>query len=219
MRLHALSLQWLLLVSVSLCMCRTPILAEKLEPVPRCEHRWRHGERTATTRVGPKQEHHWKTAVRRGWDGRNPCVWGNKLFVTTAESDQQQKPDPENSGPGFTGLGGFLFSGGLSPPDVNCRWKVLCLNATTGSILWEQVAHEGRPSLQIHANNTYATETPVTDGERLIAYFGMTGVYCYDLAGKLLWSQDLAAYPMQFGWGTAGSPILLDDHVYINVTT
>jgi outer membrane protein assembly factor BamB len=163
---------------------------------------------------GPDKNILWKIALPGlGWS--QPVVWGDKLFVTTAESDQQPKPDPKNIGPGFTGLGGFLSSGGLNPPDVNYRWKVLCLDASTGGVLWEQVAHQGRPNLQIHANNSYATETPLTDGERLIAYFGMTGVYCYDLAGKLLWSKDLGAYPMQFGWGTGSSPILDDDHVYI----
>lgn len=69
--------------------------------------------------------------------------------------------------------------------------------------------------MQIHPNNTYASETPVTDGERLIAYFGMTGVYCFDLAGNQLWTKDLGVFPMQFGWGTGSSPLLAGDTVYI----
>jgi outer membrane protein assembly factor BamB len=57
-----------------------------------------------------------------GWS--QPIVWGDKLFVTTAEADQQQRPDPTNTGPGFTSFGGFLMSAGLNPPNVNYRWKV-----------------------------------------------------------------------------------------------
>jgi outer membrane protein assembly factor BamB len=100
------------------------------------------------------------------------------------------------------------------PKDVH-RWKVLCLDAATGNVAWERVAREGPPSMHIHANNTYASETPATDGERLIAYFGMTGVYCYDLAGNLLWQKDLGVYPTQFGWGTGSSPVLFEERVYL----
>jgi outer membrane protein assembly factor BamB len=78
-----------------------------------------------------------------------------------------------------------------------------------------QTAREGKPTMHIHPNNTYASETPVTDGERVIAYFGMTGVYCYDLDGTLVWSKDLGAYPMQFGWGTGSSLALHHDLVFV----
>ena len=54
-----------------------------------------------------------------------------------------------------------------------------------------------------HSSNTYATETPITDGKRVYAYFGMMGVYCYDLDGQLIWKKDLGSYPMRAGWGTA----------------
>ena len=53
------------------------------------------------------------------------------------------------------------------------------------------------------------------DGERIVAYFGSIGVFCYDFAGKLLWSKDLGSFPMQMDWGTASSPVLHGDLVYI----
>jgi outer membrane protein assembly factor BamB len=95
------------------------------------------------------------------------------------------------------------------------RWKVLCLDGATGKVLWEKTAHEGKPRIPKQAANTYASETPATDGERLVAYFGMTGVYCYDLSGNLLWSKDLGAYPMQMGWGTGSSPVLDEQRVFV----
>jgi outer membrane protein assembly factor BamB len=49
----------------------------------------------------------------------------------------------------------------------------------------------------------------------VIAYFGMTGIYCYDLAGNQLWTRDLGSHRMQFGWGTGSSPVLHDDYVYV----
>jgi outer membrane protein assembly factor BamB len=105
--------------------------------------------------------------------------------------------------------------GGGKPRDKTYRWNVLCLNGATGEILWERTAHEGEPRTPKHRNNTYASETPVTDGEHLVAYFGMTGLYCYDLSGTLLWSKDLGAYPMQLGWGSGSSPVLHDGRLFV----
>jgi len=190
-----------------------------------------------------------------GWS--QPVVWGEKIFVATAETDKEEKPRGGDWGPGggFFGPGGFGPRGGRrgeqpgpprgappdpsavqpgpetgppgfggppfgglgggEPPNVVYRWKVLCLDGATGKVLWEQTAHEGKPRTPKHRNNTYASETPVTDGERVVAYFGMTGVYCYDLSGNLLWGKDLGAYPMQMGWGSGSSPVLLGDRVFV----
>ncbi len=152
-----------------------------------------------------------------GWS--QPIVWGDQVFVTTAVTDTQEKPRGGQSGPGFSlfsarGISRAFFNGG-GPPKVTYRWKVLCLNGSTGNVLWEQLIHEGRPNIPIHRSNTYASETPVTDGERLIVYLGMLGVYCFDLSGELLWTKELGSYPMQYGWGTGSSPALHGDRVFV----
>jgi outer membrane protein assembly factor BamB len=165
---------------------------------------------------GPDKHVLWKIALPGiGWS--QPIVWGDKVFVTTAVSEHQAKPNAKNKGPGLSGYADFLSRGtvAIPPPNETHQWKVMCLDAATGKTLWEKVAREGRPRMTIHANNTYASETPVTDGERIIAYFGMTGVYCYDLSGEPLWTRDLGTRRMQFGWGTGSSPVLYGDLVYI----
>jgi outer membrane protein assembly factor BamB len=95
------------------------------------------------------------------------------------------------------------------------RWEVTCINLNTGKELWKQVAYKGNPKVKKHSLNSYASETPVTDGKRLYAYFGMTGLFCYDLNGKLLWQKDMAGYKTQNGWGTGSSPVVFDDILYI----
>jgi outer membrane protein assembly factor BamB len=159
----------------------------------------------------------WKVAVPGvGWS--QPVAWGDKIFLTTAVSEKQPKPDPKQMGPGVGGFAGFFSSGGgrnFEPPEAQYAWKVLCLDAKTGDHLWVKTPREGQPTIHIHANNTYASETPATDGERVVAYFGMTGVYCYDLAGELLWTKDIDAHPTQFGWGTGSSPLIHEDLVFI----
>jgi outer membrane protein assembly factor BamB len=169
----------------------------------------------------PERNVIWKSALPGiGWS--QPVAWDERVYVTTAESDDQAKPDVKNRGPGVGALDftlGRLLPGAaaarLEPPDAVFRWKVLCLDASSGKILWQQVAREGRPTVRVHPNNTYASETPVTDGQRLIAYFGMTGIYCYDVSGSQLWTRELGSFPMQYGWGTGSSPILFGDHVYV----
>jgi outer membrane protein assembly factor BamB len=147
----------------------------------------------------------WKVKVP-GIAWSQPITWGDKVFVTTAVTDKPVRPGAKYS----TG-----FDAPAKPPDVPYRWQVLCLDLATGKPVWEKTVREGKPNKPIHPNNSYASETPATDGERLIAYFGMTGLYCLDLSGKVLWSKDLGAYPTQFNWGSASSPVLYGDRVYV----
>lgn len=113
-------------------------------------------------------------------------------------------------GPGGPGgrPGGY---GRQKPPAAVYRWEVHCLERDTGKTLWSQRADEHPPSIPIHRTNTYASETPVTDGERVYAYFGMTGLYCYDRNGSPVWKKTIGSYPMMFGWGTGSSPVLAGD--------
>ncbi len=155
----------------------------------------------------------WQTELPGlGWS--QPVAWGDCVFVTTAENGQD-KPFRFDWSPGVSGLRMLGVGGEPPPPKETYRWRVLCLDAASGKILWDQVAHEGAPSHHIHPSNSYASETAATDGERVIASFGMAGVYCYDFAGKLLWSKDLGTFPTQFGWGTGSSPLLHEDLVYL----
>ena len=145
----------------------------------------------------------WKVHVP-GFGWSSPVVWGEKVFVTTAVSDRQQAP--ERKGPG---------GGPASPPDELHRWEVHCLDAMSGKTLWKQVAAERKPFNPTHISNTYASETPVTDGERVYAYFGQVGLYCYDMSGQLLWSRDLGQYKVFGNWGTSSSPALDGDRLFI----
>ena len=159
----------------------------------------------------PETQVHWKVQVPgAGWSC--PVVWMDKIFVTTAVTENQAKPSQTRGGGGRGGFGGF---GGGGPPDVMYRWEVHCLDRATGETLWMQVAIEQKPTIATHRTNTYASETPVTDGERVYAYFGMTGLFCYDLAGNLIWKKDLGSYSMMLGWGTGSSPALEGELLFI----
>jgi len=147
----------------------------------------------------------WKVEVP-GVAWSSPVVWGDRVFVTTAISDSPQESPKK----------GLYFGGDRpAPRQATYRWEVLCLNRDDGKLLWRRVAVERKPSSSIHIKNSYASETPVTDGERLYAYFGAAGLYAYDFDGNLVWKKDLGSFKTRFGWGTASSPTLDGDRLFL----
>ena len=148
----------------------------------------------------------WKVKIPgHGWSC--PVVWGDKVFVTTAVADKQGKPALKPDG-------GYAMIG--NRPDEVYKWQVYCLSATSGTVLWKQTAAEKKPAIATNPANGYATETPVTDGERVYAYFGGIGsVFAYDIAGKPAWQADLGAHQVQFGHGTASSPVLAEGRLIV----
>ena len=73
------------------------------------------------------------------------------------------------------------------------RWMVYDVDFKTGRIRWERQVAEAVPSQPRHQKNSYAAETPVTDGERVYAYFGNVGLFAFDMNGTPLWSKLMAA--------------------------
>jgi outer membrane protein assembly factor BamB len=140
----------------------------------------------------------------RGWS--SPVIWGDRIFLTSAD---QLKGRKEKVKPGL------YFGGERATPHDPHRWVVYCIDFKTGKILWEKTAHEGIPKEGHHLKNTLASETPVTDGQRVYAYFGNVGLFTYDMEGNLLWKKDLGSYRTAFNWGTASSPVLHGDRIYI----
>jgi outer membrane protein assembly factor BamB len=163
-------------------------------------------EKDLPSEWAPDKNVRWKVEIPgAGWS--SPVVWRERVFVTTAVTEKRFKPKPFSESYGGINVG--------KGSDESYRWEVLCLERATGKILWKQTAAEGKPAIPIHPTNSFASETPVTDGERVYAYFGPKGLFCYDMDGKLLWKKDLGAYKMQMGWGTGSSPALDGDRLFV----
>ena len=86
--------------------------------------------------------------------------------------------------------------------------ELMGFDRADGKLLWRSgTSYEGKdPS---HETNPHASSTPVTDGERVIAWFGSAGLVCYDVNGKELWRRDLGKQEHQWGYGS--SPVLYRD--------
>lgn len=149
---------------------------------------------------------HWTSTKNVRWKTRlpgpghsSPIIWGDRIFLTAFE--------PEGS----SGLLGAVFS-----TSRKGTLKLLCLDGTTGSILWQRSV-PARNIEPLHDTNAPASPTPVTDGRYVYAYFGSYGVVCYDFTGKKIWEHPLGPFPNE--WGSASSPILHQDKLLLNCDT
>jgi outer membrane protein assembly factor BamB len=147
----------------------------------------------------------WKTDLPgRGWS--SPVVARGRILLTTVVNRGESEPPKKG-----------LYLGGdrPQPPRSVHEWWVYCLELDSGNIRWREKVHEGTPPSAIHVKNSYASETPVTDGECVYAYFGNVGVFAFDLDGKPLWQKRFEPRATRLGWGTAASPVLHGDRLYL----
>ncbi len=138
-----------------------------------------------------------------GWS--SPVVWNNLIFLTSVI-----RPDPVE----LPKLGFYNGHSDSSVPTSVHRWMVYAVDFSTGRIAWEREVHRGIPLAGKHSKNTYASETPVTDGERVYAYFGGVGLFVFDLTGASLWTKRMDPLKTR-GFGTGASPVLHQNRVYI----
>jgi outer membrane protein assembly factor BamB len=145
----------------------------------------------------------WSTDIPGlGWS--SPIVWGNKVFLTTVDAAAEYERPREGL---YNGLGRPI------PPDVEHVWLVYCLDLETGDVLWRKQVHEGKPVVSRHPKNTYASDTPTTDGERVYALFGDLGLYCFDMDGNEQWHVDIEPRKTMNNYGAAASPVVHDGKV------
>lgn len=144
----------------------------------------------------------WKTPIP-GLSHASPVVWGERVFVVTAESS-----DPA---PTFVPKDRGVSS---ARDEVKHAWRVYALDRKTGKVLWQQTAREGVPRARRHIKATQANSTPVTDGGTVVALLGSEGLYAYDFTGKFLWKQDLGVLnpglwdDPESSWGHGSSPVI-----------
>ena len=147
----------------------------------------------------------WRVDVP-GLGHSSPIVWGDNLFVATAVRLSGKAPLRI----------GYYGDVKAAPDNDEQKWMILCLDKKSGKRRWERVVRTSKPATERHEKSTHANTTLVTDGRRLVAFFGSEGLYCFDLKGKLLWSKDLGVINNSWrgiGWGYSSSPALYRDRI------
>lgn len=148
----------------------------------------------------------WKAEVPGiGWS--SPVVWNDHVIVTAAvTTTDAEKPKP-----------GLYLGTYITEPKGEYKWMVYDYDLKSGKRRWEREVKAAVPGGAKHLKNSYASETPVTDGERIYAFFGNVGLFVFDMNGKPLWSKPMGPFKIRNGWGTSSSPVLHRDRVYIVV--
>ena len=164
----------------------------------------------------------------RGWS--SPIIWNGVVYVTSAISGKPFKqPSPGLYGNDYIAE---LRAKGLSAAEVNrlvrerdnetpeesdeIRYMLFAFDARTGKQLWEREVHKGLPSGGRHRKNTYASETPFTDGKRLYVSFGQNiGMFAFTLDGTPLWKRTWPPQRIYLDFGTASSPVVHDGKLFL----
>jgi len=91
--------------------------------------------------------------------------------------------------------------------------RVIAVDAASGKVKWNESVFVQPPAKtgKMHAKNSLASPTAVSDGELVIVHFGHMGTACYDLGGKQQWATEKYSYDPQHGNGN--SPILVGNNV------
>jgi outer membrane protein assembly factor BamB len=160
---------------------------------------------------------HWDTNTNIKWKaplpGRGsatPIVWGDQVFIVTAINTQQPASTTD-----VVKVNDKLPKK-TTAPKTSYEFVVLSFDRATGKLRWQQTATRKVPHEGHHPSHSYAAGSPTTDGRRLYVSFSSFGIYCYDLAGKLLWQRDLGRLSTRLGWGEAVTPVIHGDSLLLN---
>ncbi|MGD2111136.1 MAG: PQQ-binding-like beta-propeller repeat protein [Phycisphaerae bacterium] len=168
---------------------------------------------------GESKNVRWKVAVP-GHGHATPIVWEDRIYIQTAiKTDREvetagtgQPPDEPRDRRGRGGPGRMPIA---TPTHVH-RFVLLALDRRTGKTLWQKTLREELPHEGGHQDASQASNSPVTDGRRLVAYFGSRGLYCLDMNGELIWQKDLGDMQTRRSFGEGSSPVLFGDTVVVN---
>jgi len=140
----------------------------------------------------------WKTPIHgKGWS--SPVVWGDQVWMTTAEEVLGTgKVDPKDTG-GATGI-----------KVEKVTLFAVCVDRKTGRVLHDIKLAEVENPQFCHDFNSYASPTPVIEEGRVYVHFGTHGTWCLDTSsGKVLWERrDLKCNHFR---GAGSSPILYEN--------
>jgi outer membrane protein assembly factor BamB len=158
----------------------------------------------------------WRVAIP-GRGNSSPVIWGDKIFLTTAvptdAATAAASPTPTSTPQGRRQGRG---PGGGANAGREHKFVVMCLDRRTGKVLWERVAKVATPHEGYHHQyGSFASNTPVTDGKNVYAFFGSRGIYCYDLNGKLIWEKGFQPMRMRLGFGEGVATVLDGNSLYL----
>lgn len=123
----------------------------------------------------------WRTEIPgRGWS--TPVVAAGRVWVTTGVDKLASAEDADRRRKTSTNSQPLRISESVSLRAVE-------LDLATGQLLRDIEVLEQHEPQMIHIDNSYATPTPILDGQQLYCHFGPSGMACLDTkSGEVLWT-------------------------------
>lgn len=150
----------------------------------------------------------WKTEIP-GKGHATPIILGDQIILLTAVATDKKPAQGEAK----------QEAGRMGPPssatDFIHTFEVISVDRQTGKIQWERVVKEEIPLERTHNLGSWASNSPVTDGENIYAYFGSRGLYCLDFKGNILWDRDFGQMEIVMSFGEGNSPSIYKDKIVV----
>ena len=136
-----------------------------------------------------------------------PIIWGDLVFVTTAVPyGDPVEPRPDDAPGAHDNV----------PSKHHHKFMILAISRHNGKIIWQQTLRKELPHEGGHFTGSLASNSPVTDGEHVFAFFGSRGLFCLDMDGKLKWETDLGDLQTLHAHGEGSSPAIHGNTLIIN---
>ncbi len=148
----------------------------------------------------------WKVALP-GQGHSSPVIFGDRVYVLAATPVGAAQKPVHDSAPGVHDS---------VPVTRTNQYLVLALSRTDGRVLWKRAVREAWPHEGGHDTGSPASNSPVTDGEFIYAFFGSRGLYCLDTNGVVKWQADLGQMQTLHSHGEGSSPVLHGDTLLVN---
>jgi outer membrane protein assembly factor BamB len=155
----------------------------------------------------------WKIEIP-GKGHATPIIWDDKVFIQTAvPTEKGATPDAENQNPPPPNQGHEMPS--IKTTKIY-KFVVIAINRKDGKTIWEKTVNEDVPHEATHGEGSWASNSPITDGEHVYAYFGSRGLYCLDMKGNVVWNKDFGDMKIKMAFGEGSSPALYGNTIVIN---
>lgn len=147
----------------------------------------------------------WKIEIP-GKGHATPIVWENQVIVQTAVATDKK---PEKA------VVSAASPMAASSTEFIHQFIVISVDKNTGKINWQTIVKEELPAERTHDLGSWASNSPMTDGEYIYASFGSRGLFCLDMKGNIKWQRNFGQMEIVASFGEGSSPALGKDKVFI----
>ena len=146
----------------------------------------------------------WKIEIP-GKGHATPIVWGNQIIIQTAVPTDQKVERTDAA------------ANRMAPnqTDLVHQFTVISIDKNSGKTNWKTVVKKELPEERTHDLGSWASNSPLTDGENIYAFFGSRGLFCLDFSGKVKWERNFGKMEIVMSFGEGSSPAVNKDKIYV----